>query len=149
MCLNPLWTRCRWNGNAHTPIAQNPGQERLTPGADAEDCQGREVWLSPQPLDIASFVESLHDDDANPQLRRQWQNTVLAGTLAHVVGDLNGVDAPTTHDVQHHRIGTGRVMGNADKPDAPPIAQPLERSQMRAPIDQIMDLHAIDLVVFE
>jgi hypothetical protein len=40
-------------------------------------------------------------------------------------------------------------MGNPDEPDAPPIAQPLKRPQMRAPVDQIMDLQDVDVVGLE
>jgi hypothetical protein len=40
-------------------------------------------------------------------------------------------------------------MGDADEPDAPPLPQPLECPQMRAPIDEIVDLQDVDVVGFE
>ena len=71
--LGPERIRRRRDHASHPPVGQDPLQERLRPGGDADALEA----LEPRTGEQAALREGPHDDDAQPELLRERKDSPL------------------------------------------------------------------------
>ena len=96
------------------------------------------------PADQRAFLERPVDDDGDAALARQRQDALLDFAVDRVVGDLNEIERLAAHDLLELAVAAAFGSRDADIADLAGGFHGVQRLQMLAPRQQIVDLHQVE-----
>ena len=128
--------RRRRDHAGHAPVGQDPLQERLRPGGDADALEA----LGPRAGEKAALREGPHDDDAQAELLRERKDPPLDVALHGVVGDLDRVDPPASHHPLELLERGALVVRRAEEANAVLLPLVLEPREVLLPGDEVVHL---------
>src|SRR5215471_3536649 len=133
-----------WNDAGHRRMSENEGQQQLRPTRAAD--RSGEVWqrLLRKRADEGAAAERAIDKNGDPAGFRDGKQPLRGLEIVERIIELNEIDGRALHDIRKIVESAAGVVRDADIADAPVFLPAGERIEMRAPVDEIMDLHQIE-----